>query len=306
MSSPSSAVSLPAADRPAVVAFQGAPGAYSDQAAKTLFPQHSTLPCTSFEDAFEAVHGGQASLAVLPVDNSIAGRVADIHHLLPDGGLHIVGEFFLPIRHCLLARPGTRIQDIKTVHSHVHALSQCRQMIRKIGARAIVETDTAGSARMIADGDATDRAAIASSLAAEAYGLEILQHDVQDAAENVTRFLVMATKPHWPMPGDGKQVTSFSFRVRNIPASLYKVLGGFATNGINMTKLESYMVNGTFVAAQFYADVEGHPEEPAMRLAMDELKYFATSVNILGVYPAHPYRLQAAQQHRLDEALAGL
>lgn len=277
------------------IAFQGAAGAYSDLACRARFPDMTTLPCSSFEVAFEAVTGGVARYAMIPVDNTIAGRVADIHRLLPEGGLHIVGEHFERVRHQLLALPGVGRGGIRTVHSHVHALGQCRRIIREIGARPVVAGDTAGAAAALAAERQADRAVIASSLAAEIYGLEVVAADVEDADHNTTRFLILSSDPVRP-PADHRQpatpdvITTFLFRVRNIPAALYKAMGGFATNGINMTKLESYMVDGQFTATQFYADVEGHPEDAGLTLALEELGFFASELKILGVYPAHPDR----------------
>ena len=227
---------------------------------------------------------------MIPIENSVAGRVADIHHLLPPSGLHIVGEYFLPIRHQLMALEGRDAEDIKTVESHVHALGQCRRIIRKLGIKPIVAADTAGCARDVAERGDKTRAAIASRLAAEIYGLDILAEDVEDEAHNTTRFVVLAREPNWAKQGTGPLVTTFVFQVRNMPAALYKALGGFATNGVNMTKLESYMVDGNFFATQFYADVEGHPDDRGLAFALEELKFFSRELRILGVYPAHPFR----------------
>lgn len=275
-----------------LIAFQGLPGAYSDLACRTTFPDMKTLPCPAFEDVFAAVHEGQAQLAMIPVENSVAGRVADIHHLLPGSGLHIIGEHFQRVNHQLLALKGTRIDDLKTVHSHVHALSQCRKIIREQGLKAVVHADTAGAAKELSEERNPTMGAIASTLAAEIYDLEILRDNIEDEEHNTTRFLIMATDPIDPNPDDGLIVTSFVFRVRNVPAALYKALGGFATNGVNMTKLESYMVRGQFVATQFYADIEGHPDDTSVRLALEELGFFSREVTILGVYPASPFRVQ--------------
>jgi prephenate dehydratase len=275
-----------------LIAFQGLPGAYSDLACRTTFPDMKTLPCPAFEDVFAAVHEGQAQLAMIPVENSVAGRVADIHHLLPGSGLHIIGEHFQRVNHQLLALKGTRIDDLKTVHSHVHALSQCRKIIREQGLKAVVHADTAGAAKELSEERNPTMGAIASTLAAEIYDLEILRDNIEDEEHNTTRFLIMATDPIDPNPDDGLIVTSFVFRVRNVPAALYKALGGFATNGVNMTKLESYMVRGQFVATQFYADIVGHPDDTSVRLALEELGFFSREVTILGVYPASPFRVQ--------------
>lgn len=274
------------------IAFQGMPGAYSHLACKAVFPDLEALPCASFEDAFAAVRDGAARYGMIPIDNSVAGRVADIHHLLPESGLHIIGEHFQPVHHHLLAVPGARLEDITEVHSHVHALGQCRTLIREMGVTPVVAADTAGSARDVALGGDKSVAAIASGLAAETYGLVSLRANVEDAAHNTTRFIIMAREAVVP-PADGSTVvTSFVFKVRNVPAALYKALGGFATNGVNMTKLESYIVDGMFVAAQFYAEVEGHPEDRNLRLALDELSFFSREVRIMGVYPTHPFRFE--------------
>jgi prephenate dehydratase len=272
-----------------IIAFQGEPGANSHIACAEAFPDAEPLACATFEDAFAAVSGGEAGLAMIPIDNSVAGRVADIHHLMPTSDLNIVGEYFLPIRHQLMGAKGATLATVRAAHSHVQALGQCRNTLRKLGLKPVTEADTAGSARMIRDlGDPT-KAAIASRLAAEIYGLEILARDIEDESHNTTRFVVLARESRWAPPGPGA-ITTFVFNVRNIPAALYKALGGFATNGINMTKLESYMVGGSFFATQFYADVEGHPDEPALSRALEELSFFSTEMRILGVYPAHPAR----------------
>jgi prephenate dehydratase len=273
-----------------VIAFQGLPGAYSNLACQAVFPQMAALPCASFDDAFEAVRDGKALYGMIPIDNSVAGRVADIHHLLPKSKLHIIGEHFQPINHHLLALPGTKIEDLREVRSHVHALGQCRNLIRELGIKPVVAADTAGSAHEIAERGDPSVAAIASALAADIYGLESLRANIEDASHNTTRFIIMAREPQVPALGDCETVTSFVFRVRNVPAALYKAMGGFATNGINMTKLESYIVDGEFVAAQFYAEVEGHPDDRALRLAMEELQFFSREVHIMGVYPQHPLR----------------
>lgn len=273
------------------IAFQGAPGAYSDLACRTEYPHMTTLPCASFEDVFAAVCDGDAALAMIPIDNSVAGRVADIHHLLPQSGLHIVAETFQKVNHHLLAPKGATLAGLKVVRSHVHALSQCRKSIRDLGLRAVVHADTAAAAAEVAERGDPTVAAIASDLAGRIYGLETLKANIEDAEHNTTRFIIMAKEPADPHLGEGPVVTTFVFRVRNVPAALYKGLGGFATNGINMTKLESYMVGGEFAATQFYADVEGHPDSRALRLALEELGFFSREVKILGVYPAHSFRL---------------
>ncbi|GAB4176224.1 MAG: prephenate dehydratase [Thalassobaculales bacterium] len=278
------------------IAFQGEPGAFSEMACRAVRPDLSPLPCPSFEDMLAAVQEGRAGFAMVPVENSLAGRVADIHHLLPESGLHIIGEHFQPIRLNLLALPGTAIGDIRTVRSHGVALLQCRGMIRRHGWTRVTAQDTAGSAREIKEMGDPSVAAISSALAAETYGLDILARDIEDAAHNTTRFLLMTRQGVIPPLNGTKCVTTIVFKVRSVPAALYKALGGFATNGINLTKLESYMLGGSFEAAQFYVDAEGHPEDRAMRLALEELRFFCPkgAVRVLGVYPAHPYRLESS------------
>jgi len=272
------------------IAFQGEPGAYSDLACRHAYPGRATLACPGFEDAIAAVRSGRAELAMLPVENSVAGRVADIHHLLPNSGLYIVAEHFERVNHHLLALPGASLKTLKAVRSHVHALSQCRKLIRKLGLKPVVSADTAGAAAELAKSRDKSVAVIASELAGKIYGLKILKRNIEDARHNTTRFLVMARKPKIP-PNDGRLVvTSFVFRVRNVPAALYKALGGFATNGVNMTKLESYMVGGEFTATQFYADVEGHPADRALQLALEELEFVTRELKILGTYPGHKFR----------------
>jgi prephenate dehydratase len=274
------------------IAYQGEPGANSHIACIQAFPGYEPLPCPTFEDAFAAVRTGRARLAMIPIDNSVAGRVADIHHLMPKSGLHIVAEWFLPVQHQLMAPKGATLKTIKTVESHVHALGQCRNIIRSLRVKAVVAADTAGAAREVAEAGDVTRAALATRLAARIYRLKILKTDVADAAHNTTRFVVLARKPKWASRKTRRVVTTFVFEVRNIPAALYKALGGFATNGINMTKLESYMVNGSFAATQFYADVQGHPRDRALELALEELEFVSRpkSLKILGVYPGHRFR----------------
>ena len=274
------------------IAYQGEPGANSHIACVDNYPDFTPLPCPTFEDAFAALQDGSAELGMIPIENSIAGRVADIHTLLPASGLHIVGETFLPIHFQLLAVPGARIEDLKTVHSHVHALGQCRNIIRRLGVRAVVAADTAGAAREVAERGEKSHAALATSLAGQIYGLQTLVSDVEDEKHNTTRFVVLSKNPDWVARGNGPVVTTFVFRVRNVPAALYKALGGFATNGVNMTKLESYMVEGEFAATQFLADVDGHPDDPPLKRALEELEFFSREVRILGVYPAHPFRAE--------------
>ncbi|GAB6984263.1 prephenate dehydratase [Nocardioides pyridinolyticus] len=274
------------------IAYQGEPGANSHQVCKEHYPDWEALACASFEDVFAAVENGEADLAMIPIDNSIAGRVADIHHFLPDSGLHIIAEHFLRIRFCLMGVPGTTPDSITTVHSHVHALGQCRRIIREHGYKPLISGDTAGAAREISElGDVT-QAAISPPLAADIYGLEILAEDVEDEDHNTTRFVVLSRELVEAPAGNGPVVTSFIFNVRNLPAALYKALGGFATNGVNMTKLESYMVGGEFTATQFLAEVDGHPEDDGLRNALEELAFFTTDVKVLGVYPADPFRAQ--------------
>ena len=300
MPSPSSSDngSDPARDPASVIAFQGAPGAYSEAACVARYPAMTTLPCKTFGDTFAAVAEGRAALAMIPIENSAAGRVADIHQLLPQSDLHIVAEHFERVRHNLLACPGADPSGLETVHSHVHALSQCRKLIKRLGLLPVVHADTAGAAAEVAAADDPTRAAIASRLSAETYGLNIVEADVEDEAHNTTRFVVLSRAPLDPEPGEGPMITSFMFECRNVPAALYKCLGGFATNGVNMTKLESYMVGGTFSATVFFAEVEGHPAEPALGRALSELDYFSREVRIMGVYPAHPYRREDAANHR--------
>ena len=273
------------------IAYQGEPGANSHIVCRDDYPEYRPLACPTFEDAFVALQEGAADLAMIPIENSIAGRVADIHALLPASGLHIVAETFLPIRFQLLAAPGATLDTLRTVHSHVHALGQCRKIIRKLGLTPVVASDTAGSAREVVEARDVSRASLATKLAGEIYGLETLAADVEDEAHNTTRFVVLSKTPHWAAPHNGPLVTTFVFRVRNVPAALYKALGGFATNGVNMTKLESYMVGGEFTATQFLADVDGHPEDPPLKRALEELDFFSREVRVLGVYPAHPFRV---------------
>lgn len=271
------------------VAFQGEPGAYANLAAREAIPHAQAIPKASFEDAIEAAHSGETDLVIIPVENSLIGRIADIHHLLPHSGLHIVGEHFLPIRHQLLGLQGARLDDIKSVYSQAPALAQCRGIIRS---RKLVMHnwyDTAGSAKHVAELGDPSAAAIASTLAGEFYGLKILKADVEDEHHNMTRFLIMSRQAERAPPG-GKVVTTFVFQVRNVPAALYKAMGGFATNGVNMTKLESYQLGGSFNATQFYADIQGHPDEPPVARALEELGFFTSTLTIMGVYPASPFR----------------
>lgn len=270
------------------IAFQGSKGAYSDQACRDLYPEAETLPCKAFEDAFEAVINAQADLAVIPIDNTLAGRVADVHHLLPTSGLHIIGEHFLPIRHCLLGVKGSTLEGLTHVHSHIHALPQCRKFIRQNGLQTVVHADTAGAAADIAAMGDTTQAAIASALAAETYDLNILAEGVQDDESNKTRFIILSPEA-FGIESHENVITAFVFQVRNIPAALYKTLGGFATNGVNMLKLESY-VDAHFNAAQFYCEVAGHLESDALKQAMEELAFFARDIKILGTFPQSSLR----------------
>ena len=277
---------------PRRIAYQGEPGANSHIVCQEHYPDAEALACASFEDVFAAVESGEADLAMIPIDNSIAGRVADIHHFLPGSGLHIVAEHFLRIRFHLMAVPGATLDTIRTVHSHVHALGQCRKIIREHGLVPLISGDTAGAAREVAEAKDPTQASISPPLAAEIYGLDVLATDVEDEDHNTTRFVVLSRDFVQAPPGSGPVVTSFVFNVRNLPAALYKALGGFATNGVNMTKLESYMVDGQFTATQFLAEVDGHPEETPLANALEELGFFTTDVTILGVYPADPFRAE--------------
>ena len=268
------------------IAFQGEPGAYSHEACRQARPGMEALPCRTFEDAIEAVRRGEARLAMLPVENSTYGRVADMHSLLPDSGLHIVDEAYVRVHICLLAVPGTPLAAVREAMSHTVLLGQCRGFLRQHGIRAVTGADTAGSAKAVAERGDPARAALASAFAGEIYGLDVLARNIEDQSNNTTRFVVMSAEPDHSRRGTGPIKTSFMFTVRNIPAALYKAMGGFATNGVNMTKLESYMVGGSFTATQFLADIEGHPEDPAVARAFDELRYFTSRFTILGVYPA--------------------
>jgi len=279
------------------IAFQGEPGANSHLACSEAFPDMEAVACPTFEDALIAVRNGEAAYAMIPIENSVAGRVADIHHLLPGADLYIVGEHFLRVRHQLMAKPGAKLTDIKKVLSHTHALGQCRRTLMQLGLRPVPEADTAGSARIVAESEDPSLAAIASKLAAEIYGLEILKSDIEDEVHNTTRFVILSRDPDDAEPEDGPVVTTFIFRVRNVPAALYKALGGFATNGVNMTKLESYQLEGTFNATMFYADIEGHPADRMVQLALEELSFFSSEVKLLGTYRASPYRAEVAAQH---------
>ncbi len=286
-------------DASRVIAFQGALGAYSHQACTEAFPDFEALPCTTFEAVIAAVRDGRAGLAMLPVENSTYGRVADIHRLLPESGLHIIGEAFVRVHISLMAPPGTPLSAIRKVRAHLVLLPQSRAFLERHGIIGEAYVDSAAAAADLAANPEPGAGVLASELAAGIYGLEVLARNIEDQGHNTTRFLVMSPEPQ-PAPR-GDVLTTFVFRVRNIPAALYKAMGGFATNGVNMTKLESYMVNGHFTATQFYADIEGHPEDPAVARALDELAYFTTRLQILGTYPAHPFRHnQPAQPAEYD------
>ncbi len=272
------------------IAYQGEAGSNSHMAAVEAYGDHQPLSCATFEDALQAVKTGQAHYAMIPIENSVAGRVADIHHLLPNSGLFIAGEHFMRIRFHLMGLPGTTTDQITDVYSHVHALGQCRNIIARLGLTAHVAGDTAGAAREVAEWKQANRAALAPSLAADIYGLEILEKDVEDAQHNTTRFVILSAKPEDADPGDGDYITTFLFRVRNVPAALYKALGGFATNGVNMIKLESYQLEGSFRATMFFADIEGHPADRNVALALEELSFFSSELRVLGTYAASPVR----------------
>lgn len=272
------------------IAFQGEPGAYSHEACRNARPNMEALPCRTFEDAIEAVKTGKAGLAMLPVENSTYGRVADIHSMLPRSGLHIIEESFVRVHINLLGVPGAQVSDVKQAMSHTVLLGQCKAFLQHHGIHRVTGADTAGSARHVSEANEPALAALASPLAGEIYGLELLASHIEDNSNNTTRFLIMSPDADTSPRGKHGMITSFVFQVRNIPAALYKAMGGFATNGVNMTKLESYMVDGSFTATQFYADIEGHPEDSNVALALDELSYFTTNIEILGVYPADPGR----------------
>ncbi|MDF1669552.1 MAG: prephenate dehydratase [Roseovarius sp.] len=272
------------------IAFQGEPGAYSHQACHETYPDMEAMPCRTFEDAIEAVRSGVAELAMLPVENSTFGRVADIHHLLPESGLHIIAEAFVRVHINLLALPGTPLKQIESAMSHPMLLGQCRAYLEAQGISRVTGADTAGSAKQVAGAGNPAMAALASELAGEIYGLDVVARHIEDEGNNTTRFLVMSRDPDYTPRGTRNMMTTFVFQVRNIPAALYKAMGGFATNGVNMTKLESYMVGGSFTATQFYSDIEGHPDDPSVKLALEELEYFTSEITMLGVYPADPGR----------------
>ncbi|MHA1527839.1 MAG: prephenate dehydratase [Alphaproteobacteria bacterium] len=279
------------------IAFQGELGAYSHQACRETYPDMDPVPCPTFEEAIAEVRHGEARLAMLPIENSLYGRVADIHHLLPSSGLYIIREHFVPIRLQLLGLPGVRLEDISEAQSHTVALGQCRRFLKAHGIKPVTGGDTAGSAVQVAEGGVKSRAAIASTLAGELNGLEVLAADIEDADHNTTRFLAMSRQKIEADRLGGEAMTSFVFEVRNVPAALYKAMGGFATNNVNMVKLESYMVNGSFTATRFYAEVEGHPDDRPVELALEELAFFCKQLKVLGVYPASPYREEAAKRN---------
>ncbi len=272
------------------IAFQGEPGAYSHQACQQSRPDFEVVPSTTFEEVVDKVAQGEVDLGMLAVENSTYGRVADVHSLLPRSGLHIVDEAFVRVHVNLLGVRGAKLAEVREAHGHVVILPQCAGFLKAHNIRGKVSSDNARAAREVAEGGDKAKAALASELAAEIYGLDVLARHIEDHANNTTRFLVMSRRPDHSRRGTGTMITTFTFRVRNIPAALYKALGGFATNGVNMTKLESYMVGGSFTATEFYADIEGHPEDPNVALALEELHYFTSQVNILGVYPADRQR----------------
>ncbi|MDV7143644.1 prephenate dehydratase [Tropicimonas sp. TH_r6] len=276
-------------DRPRI-AFQGELGAYSHQACHDARPDYDPLPCHTFEETIEAVQSGKADLAMLPVENTTYGRVADIHRLLPESGLHIIDEAFVRVHISLMALPGVHLDEIEVVRAHLVLLPQSRGFLDQLGIRGEAAADSAGAAADIAKNGERNVGALASDLAADTYGLNILARHIEDQDHNTTRFLIMSREPNMTRRGDEQMMTTFVFRVRNIPAALYKAMGGFATNGVNMTKLESYMVDGSFTATQFYADIEGHPEDRSVQLALEELEYFTDRLDVLGVYPADPRR----------------
>lgn len=281
-------------ERPARIAYQGEPGTYCHLACTEAFPDLEAVPFPTFEDALAAVKGGDVRFAMFPIENSVAGRVADIYRLLPKAALYIVGEHFLRVRHQLLGVKGASLTGIKKVLSHAQAIGQCRKTLRKLNLTPVLEADTAGSARIVAEAGDPTLAAIASRMAGELHGLDVLSADVEDEDSNTTRYIILAKDPDDAEPDDGPVVTSFLFRVRNVPAALYKALGGFATNGVNMTKLESYQPEGTFNASMFYADIDGHPRDRSVRLALEELAFFSSELKLLGTYLASPYRREAA------------
>ncbi len=270
--------------------FQGVSGAYSELAGKNLFPKAKSFPCSTFEDMFEKVRNNEVDVAMVPIENSLAGRVADTQRLIPESNLKITSEYFLEVNHNLIVLKGTKIEEIKRIHSHEQGIAQCRNKIIKLKKEMIVEADTAGSAKLIAELNNKEDAAIASELAAKIYNLEILEPHFQDFKNNVTRFLIMQKKLTEIDPLSDDILTTLVFNVRSIPAALYKCLGGFASNGVNITKLESYVHPQGFDVAQFYIDFEGHPENPSVKLALEEMKFFCKYLEILGVYKKSNFR----------------
>ncbi|MEM6499461.1 MAG: prephenate dehydratase [Pseudomonadota bacterium] len=287
---------------PNKISYQGEDGANSHVACAEVYPDLEPVPCSTFEDAIGEVQAGRAKYAMIPIENTLAGRVADVHHLLPQANLYIVGELFLPIHFQLVAPRGSKKSDIKDIDSHVHALGQCRNIIRELGASAHVAGDTAGAARQVSEWQDKSKAALSPRLAADIYDLDILAENVQDEDHNTTRFVVLSGEPDDAEPDDGPCVTTFIFRVRNVPAALYKAMGGFATNGVNMTKLESYQIGGAFTATMFYADIEGHPTERSVRLALEELSFFSSELKILGTYKASDHRAKILKQMSQQQA----
>ncbi|HHC29083.1 MAG TPA: prephenate dehydratase, partial [Rhodobacterales bacterium] len=268
------------------IAFQGEPGAYSHEACREARPGMEVIPCATFEEAIAAVREGKADQAMLPVENSTYGRVDDINRLLPESGLHILDEAFVRVRISLLGLPGARLDDIKHVRAHLVLLPQSANFLKAHGIRGHAFADSAGAAKMLAEAKTPGEGVLASDLAAEIYGLDVLARDIEDHGHNTTRFVIMGRELDLRRRGNDGMMTTFVFEVRNIPAALYKAMGGFATNGVNMTKLESYMIDGSFTATRFYADIEGHPDDRSVQLALDELAYFTNNLDILGVYPA--------------------
>ena len=280
------------------IAFQGVPGAYSHLACLAVRPDLVPLPCGSFDEVFDAVEEGRALVAAVPVENSQAGRVVDNHRLLPARSLSIVGEHYQPIHHQLLGVPGAALSDVRAVRSHPQALAQCHAYLRRRGWEAVAWSDTSAAARDVARLGDPSIAALASTIAGELWGLVPLDRDVEDDANNTTRFLVLARAASPPGLFEGPAITSVVFRVRHLPAALYKALGGFATNGINLLKIESYQVGGAFRWTQFAVDFAGHPAEPAVANALEELRFFSTELRVLGTYPAHPWRREQERGQR--------
>ncbi len=277
-----------------IIAYQGEPGAYSHLSCKTVYPELEPLACESFAAAFAAVEKRQAGLAIIPIENSLGGRVADMHHLLPESTLFIIGEHYQPVKHCLLGLPGAKLDELTHIRSHPQALAQCRSLIEELNVKPLPVADTAGSAKEVKELGDPCHASIASALAGEIYGLDVLRERIEDRLGNTTRFVVLSSTRQDPDPQDGPCMTSFVFHVRSVPAALYKALGGFATSGVNITKLESYIVDDRFQSAQFYAEIEGHPSDKLVDYAFQELQYFCTKLKVLGTYPAHAYRRRMA------------